>query len=79
MTEKRRRGFWGTLGCIVGLHRWTIIGYNSILNPLPVERCDRCGIGRQFHVTGAEFRFTREEMDEACKANARLDRQEKAT
>ena len=33
MNDKRRRGFWGTLGCLVGLHRWTIVGYNSIILP----------------------------------------------
>ena len=22
MTDKRRRGFWGTLGCLVGWHTW---------------------------------------------------------
>jgi hypothetical protein len=70
MTDKRRRGFLGTLVCLFGLHRWEIVGYNSILNPLPVERCARCGIGRQFHVVGAEFRFTREQMEESCKPNA---------
>jgi hypothetical protein len=73
MSEKRRRCFWGTLGCFVGLHRWTTVGYNSFLNPLPVERCDRCGIGRQFHIMGAELRFTKEQMDRAVATGKEAD------
>jgi hypothetical protein len=67
MNEKQRSGFWGALGCFVGLHRWRVTGISSILNPCPVERCDRCGIGRQFNVAGVEARYTSEKMDKAMK------------
>lgn len=49
--------------CHFGIHDWQIIGYNSVLNPLPVEQCSRCGCGRQFEMTsGAEIRWTPEQM-----------------
>lgn len=35
MTDKPRRAFWGTLGCLVGLHAWD----TKWLAP----RCSRCG------------------------------------
>ena len=35
MTDKRRRGFWGTLGCLVGLHDWEAFGWAP-------RRCRRC-------------------------------------
>lgn len=52
--------------CFFGLHDWHIVGYNSVINPLPVERCKDCGIGRQFNICGAEFRWTKDEMDAIC-------------
>lgn len=53
--------------CVIGLHRWTTVGYNSVLNPMPVERCERCGRGRQFHMYGDVYTWTRAEMDEMLK------------
>lgn len=50
--------------CAIGFHQWKIVGYNSVLNPMPVEMCERCGIGRQFHMYGAEFRWTKDEMNQ---------------
>ena len=35
MMKKRLRGFWGTLGCLVGLHDWEAFGWAP-------RRCRRC-------------------------------------
>lgn len=53
--------------CIIGFHKWETVGYNSVLNPMPVERCTCCGIGRQFHMYGDECRWSKTEMDQMMK------------
>ncbi len=54
--------WFGRLWCRLGAHKWGVVGYNSILNPMPVEQCRRCKIGRQFHLVGAEFYYSAEQM-----------------
>jgi len=55
--------------CRFGIHRWNIIGYNSVLNPMPVEQCTRCGLGRQFQMCGSEIQCAPEDMKEAEEKN----------
>ena len=50
--------------CLFGCHQWHPLTSGSILNPVPVERCERCGIGRQLHWAG-EIRWSRQEMEKA--------------
>lgn len=58
--------------CRIGLHRFRPWAYNSLINPLPVERCERpgCGVGRQFHICGAILTYTAEQMREAAEVLA---------
>jgi hypothetical protein len=56
MNEKRRRGFWGTLGCLVGLHDWRVDRCRGIPSKPGMAywfehdnfdwRCVRCGKAR---------------------------------
>lgn len=57
--------------CKIGLHRFKPFAHNSLVNPLPVEECARCGIGRQLSPYGYETRYTREAIIEA---KAQLER-----
>jgi hypothetical protein len=61
--------------CRIGLHRFRPWAYNSVLNPLPIEICERpgCGVGRQFHITGAVFTFTAEQVAEMRAMKAEQD------
>lgn len=53
MTDKRRRGFWGTLGCLVGLHDFRVERCRGIPEQRGMAywfadnnfdwRCIRCG------------------------------------
>jgi hypothetical protein len=56
------KSLFGRLLCMIGVHKWGAIGYDSILNPIALEQCRRCKIGRQFHPAGMEFTFTAEQM-----------------
>lgn len=49
--------------CKIGLHKWTELGMNSFLEPLPVECCKRCGIGRKLLLVGAYLVYSKEQMD----------------
>lgn len=54
--------------CKIGFHSFKDLPlWGGVLNPMPVEICKRCGIGRQFHIMGAEFRYTKEQMDALLK------------
>ena len=68
-----------SLLCRVGLHRFRPWAFNSLLNPMPVERCERsgCGVGRQFHIMGAIFTYTSDQMREMAEELERRE-EEKA-
>lgn len=56
-------GFWSKIRCLVGLHYWHEVGFVSLLNPIQLERCRRCGVGRQFQFMGALMYYSKPEMD----------------
>jgi hypothetical protein len=55
----------GRIACFFGLHRFRPWAINSVVEPLPVERCERCGVGRKWLTCGVELRYSREQMAEA--------------
>lgn len=54
--------------CKIGLHSFKPWALNSVVNPIPIERCGRCGVGRQAVLWGGQIRYTRAEMDEAARS-----------
>jgi hypothetical protein len=59
--------------CRIGIHRFRPWAWNSVIEPLPIERCDRCGVGRKFLVCGAEIRYSVDTMAEADEDLARRE------
>jgi len=59
----------GGVFCWIGLHRWETVGFKGVLYPEFIDQCKRCGIGRQLHWSGAAFRYTRQQLEEAMKQN----------
>jgi hypothetical protein len=54
-----------SLLCLIGLHEYRPFAFNSVVNPLPIEECERCGLGRQWNVAGFLTKYTRRQMAEA--------------
>jgi hypothetical protein len=54
--------------CTFGLHKFKPWAINSLVNPIPVERCERCGTGRQWAGHGGQIRYTKAQLDEASRA-----------
>lgn len=51
------------LFCELGYHSWIPSGYNSVINPLPIEVCKICGVGQQWNIAGFCIRYTKEEVN----------------
>lgn len=59
MADKKRM----SLRCRLGLHRYRHLTLTSLLMPIPLEECVRCGVGRQYDQFGSITTFTKEYMD----------------
>lgn len=54
------------------MHDWVDVGINSILMLIPIERCSRCGVGRQYQIYGEVLRWTKEQMETMGKPDGCL-------
>ena len=77
MIEKRRHGFWGTLGCFVGLHDWSCAFFNQ---PPHCKRCGKWQIPRRVNQRGNIVMgdMAGGDIVKPKQPNGRLDRQEEA-
>ena len=68
----------GKFLCLIGLHRWKPMGYNSYYNPTPVNQCQRCGKGTQIHLSsgGATINYSKEYCEEMKQIIAFFQRRE---
>lgn len=50
--------------CKIGLHKWRQVGLGSLVMPVFIDRCERCGCGR---ANGGHYTesYTKEQMDAA--------------
>jgi len=58
-----------SLLCRTGFHQWRPVGFNMFA--FSIERCDRCGCGREFCGWG-HVRYSKEQMDAALAESAAL-------
>ena len=66
----------GRLLCWLGIHAFKPWAWNSVVEPLPIERCERCGVGRKFLTCGAAIRYSRETMEEAARELEDLEKRD---
>lgn len=52
--------------CKIGIHKYRPFGYNSLVLPLPILRCDRCGKGVQYCM-GYTNAYTKEQLEAAAR------------
>lgn len=70
--NREKYGVWSKVRCFLGLHYWHEVGFGNLLNPCPVERCKRCGVGRHFQIAaGCYAYYSKEEMDTAIQGSKR--------
>ena len=65
-----------SLRCALGLHAFVPWAVNSVVEPLAIEKCRRCGCGRKFLICGASIRYSVEQMREAAEDLARRAKEE---
>lgn len=62
--------------CRLGLHAFRPWAWNSVVEPMPVEKCARCGRGRKLLMCGAVLHYSLAQMEQAAEDLERAERGE---